>query len=282
MKNYKEFIASFVPFNVELISGAFWELDIAGINELDNSIIIFALEDSPVSIADVESILEAFKGENLIESYSVSEEVIENRNWNEEWEKKVRVIEVTDRLVIKPSFKEYTPREGQIILGIDPKMSFGTGEHQTTKLVLQFLEKYTEQGAQVLDVGCGTGVLAIGAVLLGAQKAIGIDNDEWCLLNGNENVALNSLEEKVEIRLCETKDVAEKDFDLILANINKHILIEIRDDLYGKMKTGGTLILSGLLTSDEEDIVSSYSGKGLKLIEKKNQDEWIALVFRKD
>ena len=282
MKNYKEFIASFVPFNVELISGAFWELDIAGINELDNSIIIFALEDSPVSIADVESILEAFKGENLIESYSVSEEVIENRNWNEEWEKKVRVIEVTDRLVIKPSFKEYTPREGQIILGIDPKMSFGTGEHQTTKLVLQFLEKYTEQGARVLDVGCGTGVLAIGAVLLGAQKAIGIDNDEWCLLNGNENVALNSLEEKVEIRLCETKDVAEKDFDLILANINKHILIEIRDDLYGKMKTGGTLILSGLLTSDEEDIVSSYSGKGLKLIEKKNQDEWIALVFRKD
>lgn len=282
MKNYKEFIASFVPFNVELISGAFWELDIAGINELDNSIIIFALEDSPVSIADVESILEAFKGENLIESYSVSEEVIENRNWNEEWEKKVRVIEVTDRLVIKPSFKEYTPREGQIIIGIDPKMSFGTGEHQTTKLVLQFLEKYTEQGARVLDVGCGTGVLAIGAVLLGAQKAIGIDNDEWCLLNGNENVALNSLEEKVEIRLCETKDVAEKDFDLILANINKHILIEIRDDLYGKMKTGGTLILSGLLTSDEEDIVSSYSGKGLKLIEKKNQDEWIALVFRKD
>ncbi len=282
MKNYKEFIASFVPFNVELISGAFWELDIAGINELDNSIIIFALEDSPVSIADVESILEAFKGENLIESYSVSEEVIENRNWNEEWEKKVRVIEVTDRLVIKPSFKEYNPREEQIIIGIDPKMSFGTGEHQTTKLVLQFLEKYTEQGARVLDVGCGTGVLAIGAVLLGAQKAIGIDNDEWCLLNGNENVALNSLEEKVEIRLCETKDVAEKDFDLILANINKHILIEIRDDLYGKMKTGGTLILSGLLTSDEEDIVSSYSGKGLKLIEKKNQDEWIALVFRKD
>ncbi len=282
MKNYKEFIASFVPFNVELISGAFWELDIAGINELDNSIIIFALEDSPVSIADVESILEAFKGENLIESYSVSEEVIENRNWNEEWEKKVRVIEVTDRLVIKPSFKEYNPREEQIIIGIDPKMSFGTGEHQTTKLVLQFLEKYTEQGARVLDVGCGTGVLGIGAVLLGAQKAIGIDNDEWCLLNGNENVALNSLEEKVEIRLCETKDVAEKDFDLILANINKHILIEIRDDLYGKMKTGGTLILSGLLTSDEEDIVSSYSGKGLKLIEKKNQDEWIALVFRKD
>jgi ribosomal protein L11 methyltransferase len=281
MKNYKEFIVSFVPFNAELISGAFWQLDIAGINELDNSLLLFAVEESAVTKADVEAVLQGFKDENMVESFSVQEEVVENRNWNEEWEKKVRVIEVTDRIVIKPSFKEYTPKEDQIIIKIDPKMSFGTGEHQTTKLVLQYLEKYVRKDDFVLDVGCGTGVLAIGSVMLGAKQAIGIDNDEWCLLNGNENVALNNIEDRVNIRLCETKDVAEKDFDLILANINKHILLDIKNDLYDKMKASGRIILSGLLTTDEEDIVESYTGTGLKLIEKKALDEWIALVFTK-
>lgn len=281
MKNYKEFIAAFTPFNADLLSGAFWELDIEGINELDNSLILFASEESGVSRADVENILQAFKDENLIDSFTVTEESIENRNWNEEWEKKVRVIEVTDKVVIKPSFKEYTPKEGQVIIKIDPKMSFGTGEHQTTRLVLQFLEKHITPGAKVLDVGCGTGVLAIGAVLLGAGKAIGIDNDEWCLLNGKENVALNELNDKVEIRLCETKDVSENDFDLILANINKHILLDIRDHLFGKLKASGILILSGLLTTDEEEIVKHFSAVGLKLLALESQDDWIALTFAK-
>jgi ribosomal protein L11 methyltransferase len=281
MKNYKKFAVTFTPFNVELVSGTLWELDISGINELDNSLVLFAAEDSPVTIEAVEEIMLALKRENLVESFSITEELLENKNWNEEWEKKVRVIEITDKIVIKPSFKEYSPKGNQVIIQIDPKMSFGTGEHATTRLVLQFLESNVNKNDTVLDVGCGTGVLAIGSVLLGAKKAIGIDNDEWCLLNGNENVALNKLEDKVEIRLCETKEVVEKDFDLILANINKHILLDIRNDLYDKMKAGGRLILSGLLNTDEEDIVKHYTVKGLKLTAKKNMDEWIALVFNK-
>jgi len=281
MKNYKEFIVSFIPFNSELVSGALWDLDIAGINELDTSLTVFALEDSEVKIEDFNSILSAFRDENLIETFNVTQDIVENRNWNEEWEKKVRVIEVTDKIVIKPSFKEYTPKEGQVIIKIDPKMSFGTGEHQTTKLVLTYVEKYIQPGDTVLDVGCGTGILAIGAVLLGAESAIGVDNDEWCLLNGNENVALNGLEGKVKIVLGETGGIEEKEFDLILANINKHILLDIKDNLFGKLKASGTLILSGLLTSDEEVIVDTYSAIGLNFIEKSTMDEWISLVFRK-
>lgn len=281
MKNYKEFAVTFLPFNVELVSGALWELEITGINELDNSLILFTVEDSPVTIESIEEIMLSLKKENLVETFSITEELLENKNWNEEWEKKVRVIEITDKIVIKPSFKEYTPKENQVIIQIDPKMSFGTGEHATTRLVLQFCETYVKKDDTVLDVGCGTGILALGSVLLGAKKAIGIDNDEWCLLNGNENVILNKLENKVEIRLCETRDIPEKEFDLILANINKHILIDIRNDLYDKMKAGGKLILSGLLNTDEEDIVKHYTAKGLELIEKKFQDEWIALVFSK-
>lgn len=159
-------------------------------------------------------------------------------------------------------------------------MSFGTGDHATTKLILSHLEKIVKGNEFVLDVGSGTGILGITAVKLGAAKAICIDNDEWCYLNGNENVKMNELNEKVDVRLCEIKDVEEKDFDLILANINKPILINIVDDLKIKLKKEGTLILSGLLNIDEIDIISLYESKGFVLNDKSQLEEWIALVFK--
>ena len=130
------------------------------------------------------------------------------------------------------------------------------------------------------DVGSGTGVLGICTVMLGAKNAIGIDNDEWCLLNGNENVKANNLEEKVSIRLGELTDIDENDFDLIVANINKNILLDIAPVLKSKIKKTGTLILSGLLFSDENDIIKTYSALNLRLKEKSAMDEWIALVFK--
>jgi ribosomal protein L11 methyltransferase len=159
-------------------------------------------------------------------------------------------------------------------------MSFGTGEHATTKLVIQLIDKYVKSGEKVLDVGSGTGVLAISTVLLGAQKAIGIDNDEWCLLNGSENVKANNLENKVEIRLGELKDLPETGFDLIVANINKHILVDIAKEIKVKIKKTGKIILSGLLNTDENDILKIYSDLNLELIDKAAMDEWIALVFK--
>lgn len=280
MKTYKEFQVTTVPFDADIISGLLWQLDIDGINEFDNYLTVFVNETKSVTLQDVENILQTLITENLIDSFSVEEETIEDRNWNEEYEKNVKVIEVTDRIVIKPSFKEYSPKPNQIIIAIDPKMSFGTGDHATTKLIIQLIEKYVSGGEKVLDVGSGTGVLAICAVMLGAQSAIGIDNDEWCLLNGNENVKANNLEDRVEIKLGELKNLIEKDFDLIVANINKNILLEIAAGLKLKMKKTGTLILSGLLYTDENDIIKAYSAMNFILKERSALDEWIALVFQ--
>jgi len=280
MKIFKQYKITTEPSTIELTSGLLWQLDINGVNESDNFLIVYADSSKNISRNNIEEILNKMITQKLIETFSIEEETIEDKNWNEEYEKKVRVIKVTDRIVIKPSFKEYTSKPNQIIITIDPKMSFGTGEHATTQLVLQLIEKYVKPCDKVLDVGSGTGVLAICAAMLGASHAIGIDNDEWCLLNGNENVKLNNLESKVEIRLGEIQQIAVKDFDLILANINKHILIEIAEKLRKKIKMTGTIILSGLLKIDEPDIVEKYSSLNFDLIEKSERDEWCALVFR--
>ncbi len=280
MKQYKQFTIQTYPQNNETISGLLWQLDLSGITETDNGLIAYTSELNKIGIEEIKNILESAVEQQLIDKFDIAEEILEDKNWNEEYEKKVRVIEVTDRIVIKPSFKDYNETEDQIIITIDPKMSFGTGEHETTKLVLMMLEKYIAQNNFVLDVGSGTGILAIASVLLGAEKAIGIDNDEWCLLNGTENIKANNLEDRVDIRLAELNQIEEKDFDLIVANINKHILLDISESLQSKIKNGGTLILSGLLFSDETDIVAKYSDLGFKVIDKNQLNEWIVLAFR--
>jgi len=279
MKHYKQFGIQTEPQNNETISGLLWQLDLSGITETDNGLIAYADETKIVSAKNIRLILDKAIQENIIKKYDLTEEEFEDKNWNEEYEKKVRVIEVSDKIVIKPSFKEYQKKEGQIIITIDPKMSFGTGEHETTRLVLLMIEKHIKKDDYVLDVGTGTGVLAIASVLLGAEKSIGIDNDEWCLLNGSENVKLNGLEDKVEIELAELNQLAQKDFDLIVANINKHILLEICGDFRTKIKQTGRLILSGLLFSDESEILEKYSSFGFSLVEKNQMNEWISLVF---
>ncbi|MDH7605474.1 MAG: 50S ribosomal protein L11 methyltransferase [Melioribacter sp.] len=280
MKKFKQFIIRTVPQNNEIISGLLWQLNLDGINEMENELIVFADKSKNILAGDIKNILDEAKKNNFIETYNLIEEELEDKNWNEEYEKNVKVIEVSDKIVIKPSFKEYQPKLGQIVITIDPKMSFGTGEHQTTKMVLKFLEKYIRNGDKVLDVGTGTGILAIASIFLGADKALGIDNDEWCFLNGNENVKMNNVDNKVEIRLAEIHQISEKDFDLITANINKNVLLDIAKEIKNKIKKTGILILSGLLISDEEEIVKKYSSIGFGLLKKMQMDEWISLSFR--
>lgn len=279
MKTYKEIKISTEPFDVDSVSGFLWELDIDGINEYDDNLTVFISEKRETTTADVENVLKNLIKEKFISSYSITVNTFEEKNWNEEYEKNVRVVEITDRIVIKPSFKEYQSKPNQILITIDPKMSFGTGEHATTKLVLQNLERVIIGGESVLDIGSGTGVLGIASIMLGASKAICVDNDEWCLLNGTENTKANLVEDNVDVRLGELKDIQENNFDVILANINKHILIDISPLIKEKIKKTGTLILSGLLNIDEKEITDLYKSLGFNYKTTTFQDEWISLLF---
>jgi len=280
MKKYKEFLITAEPFNSELISGVLWESNISGINEEVNCIKVFT-DDLSLSLEELKKHLQNLKNENLLFSFTIEENIYENKNWNEEWEQSINIIEVSDKIVIKPTFRNYIAKPGQIVLIIDPKMSFGTGEHQTTKLVLMLLERYISPGARVLDVGSGSGILAIASLKLGAQHATAIDIDDWCYNNAIENFKLNNVDDAIDVIQGEITDIKESDFDLILANIQKNILLDIAPEIYSRLKPGGIIILSGLLDYDEADIQTDFSALGLSFLETKTMDSWIAIVFQK-
>lgn len=277
---HKEYIISPQPFLPEIVSSLLWELEPEGIVEEETLLRVYVKNDSCIEVKSIEILLNRLVEEKLLNSFNISESLIENKNWNEEWEKSIEPIEVTERIVIKPSFKNYEGKIGQIIITIDPKMSFGTGEHQTTKLVIQLLEKFVEKDAKVLDIGTGTGVLAIASIKLGAKSALAIDNDEWCIENAEENILLNDVNESCKFSLSEITDVNEFDFELIIANIQKNVLVDIATSIKERTKKNGLLILSGLLIQDEKDIVDVYSKLGFSFLEVKQMDEWISLVFR--
>jgi ribosomal protein L11 methyltransferase len=276
-RTYFEVFVITEPFEPEHLSDLLWICSPLAISENESSLSLFYDTDQGVDI--VQSAMENFHQQGLFNSYTVFGEICEMRNWNEEWEKNLSVIRISDRLVVRPSCKEYIPNDNEIVLTIDPKMSFGTGEHQTTKLMLLLLEKYISAEQTVLDIGTGTGVLAIAAVKLGAQSAMAIDNDDWCYENGVENIKINEVEEKVTIRTAAIDQIEPMEYDVITANIQKNVLLEISRDIRMHLKEGGLLLLSGLLSGDESDIRRQYEQFGLIYIETLAMDEWIAIVF---
>ena len=133
---------------------------------------------------------------------------------------------------------------------------------------------------KILDIGSGTAVLAIASVKLGADRAVAIDNDEFCFENGKENCMLNNVEDKVEVRLEQISDVEENNFDIILANIQKDVILNITDDIKQRIKKNGSVILSGLRIEDEDEVVQNYTKINFTMVEKDRMDEWIVLVFK--
>ncbi|HEX7356757.1 MAG TPA: 50S ribosomal protein L11 methyltransferase [Ignavibacteriaceae bacterium] len=278
-KLFKEYIITAEPFNAEILSSILWELNIDGINEEVNCLKVFT-QDENVTASLIENELLLLKENKLLREFSVQENFIVERNWNEEWEKSREVVHINDRIVIKPTFKDYTSNPGEIVITLDPKMSFGTGDHQTTRICLNFIEKYIKPGMKILDAGSGTAILGIAAAKLGAKKVIAFDIDEWSFENGIENTKLNQVEEVVEIKQCELNYITEDNFDLIIANIQKNILLDLADGFKERIKQNGVLILSGLLEIDREQIVQVYSDLGFKVIDYMKLEEWIGIVFK--
>jgi len=281
MKNFRRFRIITRPFNPDLISGLLWNLEITGIQELEDSLLVFVEDSSEISYDTINKFFLTLKAQNLIESFKIEEQFIKSKNWNEEWEKNLSIIEVTKNLVIKPSFKKYVPKENQVVITINPKMSFGTGMHETTKLILTLLEEYAPGKHTVMDVGSGTAILSIAAAKLGAQQVLAIDNDEWCYINGNENVKKNKVSDKVEVLNSKIQNISETKFELILANINKSVLLSIKEELARHLINNGLLILSGILLQDEDQMKQSFEKLHFKILRTKQLNEWIALVLQK-
>ena len=212
---------------------------------------------------------------SLIDHISTTE--IQHRNWNEEWDRSIQPIQVSDRFVITPSWHPVTDSAKTVII-IDPKMTFGTGYHETTRLMIRMMEQYVRPDTTVLDVGTGTGILAIAAVQLGAARAVGIDIDEWSMDNGIENAQRNHVADRIDIRIGSMDVVTESSFDVILANIIRNTILELLDEMLAKIALKGTILFSGLLTTDREIITDALSKRGFNVITVLQENDWIGMA----
>lgn len=210
----------------------------------------------------------------------LEERVVEEKNWNAAWERTVQP-QAVGPFVIRPTWAETPPAHaGKLLLEIDPKMSFGTGIHASTRLVLRFLPDLVAKGARVLDAGTGTGILAIAALRLGAAEAVAFDNSEWAQQNAIENFLLNGVGERTTFYPGTLGAVSEGGFDLILANIQLDVLKELLPALTQKMTSGGAIALSGLLRSHRAPMLEAAAALGLAPAAEAEEGEWWAVVLR--
>lgn len=217
-------------------------------------------------------------GEKASFSYEISS--IPKENWNEKWEKNFEPVVINKSCVVRASFHEPMQDFTHEII-IDPKMSFGTGHHETTSLMIDLQMSLDHNGKKVLDCGCGTGILSIMAAKLGATSIIGIDTDDWAVENSVGNALLNNLKSIYFIQgTIQHPDITGL-YDIILANINKNVLLSEIDSYSRYLKTGGQLILSGFYSNDLRDIVGTASRSSLELSQSKETNDWTGAVFIK-
>ncbi len=205
---------------------------------------------------------------------------IQKQNWNEEWEKNVEPIIVEDQCLVRAEFHNIEKKYPYEII-ITPKMSFGTGHHQTTHLMLKAQLKMNHQGKRVMDAGCGTAILSIMASKLGASEVEAFDIDEWSLLNGQENAEKNQCT-NIHIQQGKIAEVAlSGKFDIILANINKNILLAEMDSYASFLKDDGLLLLSGFYTHDIDDLKQRALPLGLTELKRDERELWATLLLKK-
>ncbi|WP_335974513.1 50S ribosomal protein L11 methyltransferase [Gaetbulibacter jejuensis] len=207
---------------------------------------------------------------------SFSFEDIEQTNWNEEWEKNFTPIVVDEKCSVRAPFHDKTNTEYDII--IEPKMSFGTGHHETTHMMIQYILNNDFKNKSVLDMGCGTGVLAILAEMKGAKPIDAIDYDNWCYLNSLENVERNNCEH-ITVLEGDASLLVDKHYDVIIANINRNILLNDLDKYVACLNKNGMLLLSGFYKDDIPVLEAECNKHMLKLVETLEKNHWVALKF---
>ena len=207
------------------------------------------------------------------------ERIVPDENWNARWEETIRPLAV-GRFLIRPTWAETPPEHAdKVLLEIDPKMSFGTGYHESTRLALGFVPALIEGGERVLDAGTGTGVLAVAALKLGAASALGFDIDPWAHVNATENALLNGVADRFEVREGGLDVVPEAGFDVIFANINRNVLLEMLPGFAAKLTAAGRLVLAGLLHTDRETMVAAVEAAGLALYDEATEGEWWSAIL---
>lgn len=214
--------------------------------------------------------------ENSVESIGVND-----ADWNENWKKYFHTTEIGEKLCIVPSWESYDNKNGRVVLNIDPGAAFGTGTHATTSLCLSLLESHIKNGTKMLDIGTGSGILAIASSLLGAETAIGVDIDAQSVKTAKENAEINNVQNKCEFIVGDLADKISGKYDVICANIVADVIIKLFDNVKDFMTDDGVLIISGIIDIRKDDVLNSAAAHGFKIAEENYKDNWCAFTLTK-
>lgn len=215
-------------------------------------------------------------GSGTVELSNVNQE-----DWESAWKQYFKPVHVTDRIVVKPEWEEYSPQEGEIVIEIDPGMAFGTGTHETTSMCINQIEKNLKAGDRVIDIGSGSGILSMAAVLLGAEKATGVDLDPVAVRVALENVELNNLQDKIEILHGNLTDVIREKADIVVANIMADIILILLEDVREFIKDDGLFISSGIIQEKRAAVEARLLEKNFRIVEVETKGEWCAITAQK-
>ncbi len=207
---------------------------------------------------------------------------VRDEDWEESWKKYYHTFKIGQRLVIKPSWEEYLAQEGDVLIDIDPGMAFGTGSHASTRFCLNFIDQYVKGGENIIDAGCGSGILSIAAAKLGALQIFAMDFDDVAVRIARENVKLNGLEDIIQVEVGDiVKNLPGQEVDFILANITAEVVTLLIPEAVQRLHTGGYMFCSGIIESRWPGVQQQLEEHGMVIEKLLRESEWVGVAARK-
>jgi ribosomal protein L11 methyltransferase len=208
---------------------------------------------------------------------------LKEEDWANAWKDHFQVHRIGERVVIRPPWRDYVPKDDEVVIVLDPGMAFGTGLHPSTKLSMLGVEETVRAGDTVLDVGTGSGILAIAAVKLGADRADTVDVETVAVRATAENAERNGVSDKIAVELGSVGpgEPFKDEYDVVLANIIARVLIDLSASIVAHTKSGGHMVLAGIIESREQDVIDAFVANGAEMVNRRSQEDWVSLVLRR-
>ncbi|MBQ6727369.1 MAG: 50S ribosomal protein L11 methyltransferase [Clostridia bacterium] len=264
-------------------SGKNWDYAEESVYSKDKTVVVkcyVKISEKARKLADISRALKTLKENSPFDlgELTVSETEVDGEEWREKWKENFKPIRI-DKIVIVPEWMEYTPQAHEKTVVIGSNMAFGTGEHETTSMCVELLQKYVDKNDTVIDVGTGSGILGIAAAKLGAKNVIMTDIDECAITASEQNIKLNGVK-NAKVYLKNLLDDNTVKGDVIVANIMAEVLIAFAAGLKSNLKSGGRVILSGILTDRLDKVIAAYKAQGFTLIDTEIKGEWAAIALK--
>ena len=246
----------------------------------DTSIIHIYISECDNAAEALEFLKERLTAEGI--GYKAEAVGVNDSDWNENWKKYFHATEIGEKLAIVPSWEKYENKNNRTILQIDPGAAFGTGTHATTSLCLEMLQNYVNDCTEMLDIGCGSGILAVASVLLGAKTAVGVDIDAQSVKTAKENAEINGVTDKTEFIVGDLAERVKGKYSVVCANIVADVVMRLLGNVKNYMEENAVLIVSGIIDLREKDVLNAAEKQGFTVTEKRYKDNWCAFALKQE